>query len=119
MHGAQRRGGIRFLCSELVKLEWTSKFGRQRNAVANLEEIEECGAVLQCEGPVRPTTEVRIKTSKVDFIGIVRSCTADFIGTTSAMRIGFRFSIVAPRAMIRPQLSSSCGVYSSKYRWIR
>ena len=80
MHGAESRSGNRFLCSELVRLEWTSQFGRSRSATANLEEIEERGAVLQCDGPIRRGTRIRIRTPGVDLNGVVLGCTADFIG---------------------------------------
>lgn len=101
-----------FLCSELVTLRWTSEFGGEREVVANLEEIRASGATLQCPGPIRPNTAIRIETPKMELAGAVRTCNADFIGYFVEVDFdgGIRWSreeyepehFFDPRSLIRP-----------------
>lgn len=48
----EKRADTRMLCSELVDIHWKDCTGRQRSALANLEDISGSGVCLQMDGPV-------------------------------------------------------------------
>ena len=73
-------GQARYLCSELVTVEWRSVFDRERTEVVNLEEIWASGATLLFSAPIRPATPLRIACHGAEFHGRVVHCRADFIG---------------------------------------
>jgi hypothetical protein len=62
------------LCSELVTVNWTDRQGRERETLANLEDISLCGVCLQLDAPVALDTVLRIRHPKGEFRGSVRYC---------------------------------------------
>ena len=76
----ERRADTRMLCSELVDVIWTDGQGRQREALANLEDISLCGVCLQLDDPVHLDTVLRIRHPKGEFRGSVRYCLYREIG---------------------------------------
>jgi len=73
---AQRR----YLCSELVEVQWVDEFGQRQELTANLEEIWSRGAQLLMELPVRPGTRLGFKTRGPFFEGRAIRCDADPLG---------------------------------------
>ena len=76
----ERRADTRMLCSELVDVYWTDRQGRQREVLANLEDISLCGVCLQLDDPVHIDTVLRIRHPKGEFLGSVRYCLYREIG---------------------------------------
>ena len=76
----ERRADTRMLCSELVNVYWTDQQGRQRQVLANLEDISVCGVCLQLDDPVHLDTVLRICHAKGEFRGSVRYCLYREIG---------------------------------------
>ncbi len=76
----EKRAETRMLCSELVDIHWKDCTGRQRSALANLEDISGSGVCLQMDSPVPLDTALRICHSKGEFQGSVRYCLYREIG---------------------------------------
>ena len=76
----ERRTETRMLCSELVDVRWKDRHGRQRKALANLEDISLCGVCLQMDDPVQLDTVLRICHPNGEFQGSVRYCLYREIG---------------------------------------
>ena len=76
----ERRADTRMLCSELVTVVWTDGQGRQKEVLANLEDISLCGVCLQLDDPVHLDTVIRICHPKGEFRGKVRYCLYREIG---------------------------------------
>ena len=70
----ERRTEPRMLCSELVDVRWQDGQGRQREALANLEDISTSGVCLQMDHPLPPDTPLRILHHRGEFQGSVRYC---------------------------------------------
>lgn len=68
------------LCADLVDVRWREKSGRNRRAVANLEDISLSGACIQLETQIPTSTFVRISYPKGEFSGVVRYCMFKEIG---------------------------------------
>ncbi len=68
------------LCSELVDVSWQDDQGRQRKALANLEDISVSGICLQMDCPVPLDTLLHICHPKGEFEGSVRYCLYREIG---------------------------------------
>ena len=68
------------LCADLVTVHWRDKSGRQRQKVANLEDISLYGACLQMDDPLPKETILRITYPKGEFHGRVRYCLYRDIG---------------------------------------
>jgi hypothetical protein len=69
-----RRAEPRLLCADLIRVHWTDQSGRQREAVANLEDISHSGACLQMDTPILEDTLLRLEHPKLDLLGRVRYC---------------------------------------------
>jgi len=63
----------RYLCSELVKVEWQSQAGGF-DAVAILEEIWADGACVQTLQPMQPGARVWIVARRALFLGTLTEC---------------------------------------------
>ncbi len=89
-----RRVEARLLCADLINVHWKDKSGRNRTALANLEDISTSGACLQVDMPVPMDTMMRIEHPKMEFEGRVRYCvfreTGYFLGVQ--FQPGFRWS---------------------------
>lgn len=63
----------RYLCSELVKVEWQDETGAL-GATGILEEIWVDGACVQTLAPMQPGTKVWIVARRALFLGTVTEC---------------------------------------------
>jgi len=70
----ERRLEARLLCADLIDVHWTDKSGRNRTALANLEDISKTGACLQLDMPVPHETVLRMAHPKTELEGRVRYC---------------------------------------------
>lgn len=75
-----RRAEARMLCADLVDVRWKDKSGRNKKAVANLEDISLSGICLQLDAPIPIDTVLRISHPKAAFEGNVRYCLFREIG---------------------------------------
>jgi hypothetical protein len=62
------------LCADLVDVRWRDKSGKNRRAVANLEDISLSGACVQMDVQLPLQTIVQISYPKGDLSGVVRYC---------------------------------------------
>ncbi len=76
----ERRVDARMLCSELVDVSWRDTHGRQRKAMANLEDISISGVCLQLDIPLPLNTRLHILHPRGEFQGNVRYCLYREIG---------------------------------------
>ncbi|HBY62807.1 MAG TPA: hypothetical protein DEH78_23535 [Solibacterales bacterium] len=70
----------RYLCSELVTVQWSLERGPTRETTANLEEIWSTGAVVLSETRIPENVPVRIQTATVVLTGSVRSSLDSMLG---------------------------------------
>ena len=68
------------LCADLINVQWTDESGRNRRAVANLEDISLSGACLQLAQPIPLNTVLRIAYPKGKMSGKVCYCVYREIG---------------------------------------
>jgi len=113
----ERRAEPRMLCADLIRVQWTDESGRQREAVANLEDISHSGACLQLDAPVAEDTLLRLEHPKMDLFGRVRYCvfrdTGYFVGIK--FEPGYAWSqrrfrpkhLLDPRRLFAPKTSAS------------
>jgi hypothetical protein len=76
----ERRAEARFLCADLVRVEWCDKLGKTRRASAVLEDISPSGACLQFEKSVPLETVLRVRHAKGELTGTVKYCLYRDIG---------------------------------------
>ncbi len=76
----ERRLEPRLLCADLIEIEWQDQSGRNRRALANLEDVSASGACLQLEVDIPLHTRVVIKYPSGDLLGLVRYCVYKEIG---------------------------------------
>jgi hypothetical protein len=96
-----RRSGERFLCADLVSLEWLNGEGALRMERALLEDISQLGGCVQMEEPVAPGSVVMLTVGTTPFYGHVCYCTLRDEGYF----IGLRFSddTTWSAGVVRPQ----------------
>jgi hypothetical protein len=75
----ERRLDGRFLCADLVRVDWLTGYGMKgrrvsRTAQALLEDICETGACVQVEEMIPVGTPVVISSGKIQFCGNVLYC---------------------------------------------
>ena len=70
----------RMLCADLVEIYWKDKTGKEKKAIANLEDISVSGACLQLDLPVPLQTTIQIGYPKGKLHGRVRYCVYREIG---------------------------------------
>jgi hypothetical protein len=70
----ERRIESRFLCADLVKVNWLVGEDNFQTAEAVLEDISQLGACIQVEQKVPPGTKVTISMGEVRFCGYVSYC---------------------------------------------
>ena len=97
-----RRDEVRMLCADIVSIQWKDKSGRDKEMVANLEDISLSGACLQVDLPIPLHALIKISypEQKVDdktrwrFEGVVHHCVYREIGYFVGVRFGegFRWS---------------------------
>ena len=81
----ERRGEIRFLCSDLIKIRVEGP--QSRDLTANLEDISASGACLQLEEPLPVDAPVCLLCPRCRLRGKVKYCVHNEIGYF----IGVRF----------------------------
>lgn len=91
----------RFLCADLVRLNWLTKFDELRSEQALLEDISPLGGCVQLEEPVPVGSVVMLTVDTTPFYGDVCYCTFRDDGYF----IGLRFSndTVWSAGLVRPQ----------------
>ncbi len=68
------------LCADLVEICWKDKTGKEKKAIANLEDISLTGACLQLDLAVPLQTTIQIGYPKGKLLGRVRYCVYREIG---------------------------------------
>lgn len=79
-HMPERRAEARFLCADLVRVEWCDRVGKARSTSAVLEDISPSGACLQFEKSVPLETVLHVRHSKGELVGRVKYCLFRDIG---------------------------------------
>lgn len=67
----------RYQCSELVKVLYEDRFGRTREAIANLEEISSKSATLLFDDPLDRGLPISFSVKGHDMYGLIESSAAD------------------------------------------
>lgn len=95
------------LCADLIRVFWTDESGRQRQAVANLEDISHSGACLQLDAPIAEHTLLRISHPKLEVVGRVRYCvfrdTGFFLGIQFEPGYAWSERRFRPKHMLDPR----------------
>ncbi len=76
----------RYLCSELISIEWQNKTGAF-DTVGILEEIWADGACVQTLAPIEPGTRVWIVARRMLFLGTLTDC--EFVRDGYFSRVAF------------------------------
>jgi hypothetical protein len=87
-HMSDRRVEERFLCADIVRLNWSAGDVNARSEQARLEDISRLGGCVQLEEPVPPGSVMMLTVGTTPFFGDVCSCTL----RDEAYFIGLRFS---------------------------
>jgi hypothetical protein len=97
----EKRAEGRFLCADLVRLDWIEADDSLRSEPALLEDISALGGCVQLEEPVALGSVVMLTVATTPFYGHVCYCTLRDEGYF----IGLRFSndTVWSAGVIRPQ----------------
>jgi len=104
----------RYLCSELVKVEWQSETGALR-ATGILEEIWLDGACIQTLAPLPSRTQVWIVANRALFLGTLAECESQPDGYFS--RVAFEAqSRWSPRSFRPEHMVSTQTVLA---RWLK
>ena len=113
----QRQPIERFLCADLVSLEWLTGDGGLRTEQALLEDISQLGGCVQLEEPVAPGSVVMLTVGTTPFYGHVCYCTLRDEGYF----IGLRFSndTTWSAGVVRPQHLTSLMQLSGQARGAR
>jgi hypothetical protein len=88
MRRDEKRSEGRFLCADLVRLEWLDSSDNPRSEFAVLEDISPSGSCVQMEEPITPGAQVMLTLETTPFYGHVRYCSLRAEGYF----IGLRFS---------------------------
>ena len=75
----ERRSEVRMLCADMVEVRWKAA-GKNRRAMALLEDISPSGACLQLEEALPLDVKVQWECPKQEFTGHVRYCVYREIG---------------------------------------
>lgn len=78
----------KFLCSELLVVEWSPDWGQTRTMVANLESIWHSGATLLSDLPVVEGTCLRLNAAGREFRAVVKFCSMDELGYLMELEFG-------------------------------
>lgn len=70
----ERREKSRFLCADLIRIEWSEEGGAWRTVEAVLEDISALGTCVQVEEPIAPGTPARIAMGDQEYSGDVTYC---------------------------------------------
>ena len=110
----KRQLGERFLCADLVSLEWLTGEGALRTEQALLEDISRLGGCVQLEEPVAPGSVVMLTVGTTPFYGHVCYCTLRGEGYF----IGLRFSndTTWSAGIVKPQHLTSLATLSEYAR---
>jgi hypothetical protein len=97
----EKRAEGRFLCADLVRLDWIEADDNLRSEPALLEDISALGGCVQLEEPVALGSVVMLTVATTPFYGHVCYCTLRDEGYF----IGLRFSndTIWSAGVIRPQ----------------
>jgi len=76
------------LCADMVEIRWRDRSGKQRHAIALLEDISPLGACLQLEAPVPVGVEIGWDSQNQFFAGYVRYCVYREIGYFVGVEFG-------------------------------
>ena len=84
----EKRADGRFLCADLVQLDWLSEDEKHRSEQAVLEDISPLGGCVQLEEPIALGSVVMLTVATTPFYGNVCYCTRRDEGYF----VGLRFS---------------------------
>jgi hypothetical protein len=76
----ERRAEARFLCADLVAVEWQDASGKTQRIEAILEDISPSGACLQCDRSIPPETALHVLHPAGRLDGAVKYCLYRDIG---------------------------------------
>jgi hypothetical protein len=76
----ERRVEPRFLCADLVNVQWRDPSGKRRRCTAVLEDISPSGACLQFERAMPLEVRLEIRHARGSLEGIVKYCVFRDIG---------------------------------------
>ena len=108
----KRQADERFLCADLVSLEWLNHLGQPRKEQAVLEDISQLGGCVQLEEPVALGSVVMLTVGTTPFYGHVCYCTLREEGYF----IGLRFSndTTWSAGLVKPQHLTSLRQLNSR-----
>jgi len=97
----ERRTDSRFLCADIVRIDWVVGGNNLRSEQALLEDISSLGGSVQLEEPIALGTIVMLTVGTTPFYGHVCYCTL----RDGAYFIGLRFSndTTWSACLVRPQ----------------
>jgi hypothetical protein len=89
------------LCADMLEVCWKDRAGKTRRATALLEDISPSGACLQLETAIPLGLQIRWKSPRQEFAGVVRYCVYREIGYF----VGVEFSAASKwsKATYKPQ----------------
>ena len=97
----KRQPDERFLCADLVRLEWLDHAGGLRTEQALLEDISQLGGCVQLEEPVALGSVLMLTVGTTPFYGHVCYCTLRdegyFIGLRFSNDTTWSAEVVKPR----------------------
>ena len=106
-----RRAETRLLCADLVDVHWKDKSGRNRRAVANLEDISIAGACIQVDTPIPLQTDIRVSFPRAELQGRVKYCVFREIGYFIGMEFepGYQWNprLFRPAHLVDPRRLAS------------
>ena len=97
----ERSSEARMMCADMVEISWIDGSGNTGRAMALLEDISPSGACLQLDKAVPLMSEVRWRSPKQAFSGIVRYCVYREIGYF--LGVEFEGSTKWSKKMFKPQ----------------
>jgi hypothetical protein len=75
-----RRSESRMLCADMLEVHWKDETGKDRQAMALLEDISPSGACLHLEIPIPNDTQIHLEFPKQKCSGTTRYCVYREIG---------------------------------------
>jgi hypothetical protein len=103
----ERRLESRFLCADLVKVDWISGESGFRTVEAVLEDISAVGACVQVEERIPPGAAISIKGNDAAFFGIVSYCVyrdyGYFVGIRLSEDTRWSKGVFNPRHLTNPR----------------
>jgi hypothetical protein len=101
----ERRLEERFLCADIVRLDWIAGDFNGRSEQALLENISRLGGCVQLEEPVPLGSVMMLTVGTTSFFGDVCSCTLReegyFVGLRFSNETAWSAAVVSPKHLTR------------------